>query len=296
MSAASAPREVPPEAGARTFAARQFRFTFPGPAQVMGIVNVTPDSFSDGGSYLEPAAATEHALRLVEEGAGLLDIGGESTRPRAEPVSEAEELRRVMPVLERLAGKVKVPLSIDTMKPGVAREALAAGAAIVNDVGANRSDPAMWELAATTAAGYVCMHMQGTPQTMQVNPVYTDVVREVGGFFSDRLQRLESCGVRREQIILDPGIGFGKALEHNLELLGALETFGAWQRPLLVGVSRKSFMAKLLGAELADRLSPGLACACLAVQAGVRFIRTHDVAETVLAVRMTEAILANRRT
>ncbi len=284
-----------PQTAVVTVTARHFRFTFPGPAQVMGIVNVTPDSFSDAGSFFEPEAAVDHGLKLVEEGAGLLDIGGESTRPRAVPVSEAEELRRVIPVLESLAGTVTVPLSIDTMKPGVARAALAAGAAIINDVGANREDPAMWELAASSGAGYVCMHMQGTPQTMQLNPRYGDVVKEVGEFFSERLERLQRCGVRREQIIFDPGIGFGKTLEHNLRLLGGLESFGRWKRPLMLGVSRKSFMAKLLGTELPDRLPPALACACLAVEAGVRFIRAHDVAATVRALRMTEAILAERR-
>jgi dihydropteroate synthase len=158
--------------------ARQFRFEFPGPALVMGIVNVTPDSFSDGGRFLAPEAAVAHALELVTEGAAILDVGGESTRPGAVPVDEQEEIRRVLPVIEALASRVQVPISIDTMKPGVARAAVAAGASLINDVGANRQDPAMWRLAAETGAGYVCMHMQGTPQTMQQNPVYQDVVGE----------------------------------------------------------------------------------------------------------------------
>ncbi len=255
---------------------------------------MTPDSFSDGGRFLDPQAAVAHALKLEAQGAELLDIGGESSRPGAEPVSEAEELRRVMPVIERLHGRVKVPLSIDTMKPGVARAALQAGASIVNDVAANRADPAMWQLVAESGAGYVCMHMQGTPQSMQANPHYHNVVREVGDFFAERIQRMNRCGMRPEQIILDPGIGFGKRSEHNLELLGGLGSFRRLERPLLIGVSRKSFVGKLLGAEIAARLPAALACACLALESGVQIIRAHDVAETVQAVRMAEAILAKR--
>jgi dihydropteroate synthase len=234
-------------------------------------------------------------LQLVEQVAEILDIGGESTRPGASPVSEAEELRRVMPVIEQLAGRVKVPISIDTIKPSVARAALAAGASIVNDVAANRDDTGVWEAVAEARAGYVCTHMQGTPQTMQANPAYTDVVREVGEFFSERIRRLSDCGVGPEQIILDPGIGFGKTVEHNLQLLGAARNFAEAERPLLVGVSRKSFIGKLLGAELSARLPAALACACMAVVAGVQIVRAHDVAETVQAIRMTEAILAKRK-
>ena len=274
--------------------AGQFELTFPRPALVMGIVNVTPDSFFDGGRFLDAPAAVAHALQLVEQGAEIIDIGGESTRPGASPVSEAEEMRRVIPVIEQLAGRVKVPISIDTVKPGVARAGLAAGASIVNDVAANRDDTALWEVVAEARAGYVCTHMQGTPQTMQVNPDYTDVVREVGEFFSERTRRLSDCGVGREQIILDPGIGFGKTVEHNLQLLGAARNFMGLERPLLVGVSRKSFIGKLLGAEVSARLPAALACACMAVAAGVQIVRAHDVAETVQAIRMTEAILAKR--
>jgi dihydropteroate synthase len=274
--------------------ARQFEFRFPRPAMVMGIVNVTPDSFSDGGRFLEPAAAAAHALKLVEQGAEILDIGGESTRPGAVPVDETEELRRVIPVIERLAPRVRVPLSIDTLKPAVARAALQAGASIVNDVGANRNDDAMWRVVAMENAGYVCLHMQGTPRTMQDRPVYADVVREVSEFFAERLGRLNDCGVASDHIILDVGIGFGKALEHNLQLLGALRNFAGLERPLLLGVSRKTFVGKLLGAEVTARLPASLACACLGIQAGVQIVRVHDVAETVQAIRMTEAILARR--
>ena len=274
--------------------ASHFEFTFPRPTLVMGIVNVTPDSFSDGGRYVDPQAAVDHALRLAEQGAEVIDIGGESTRPGAEPVSEAEELKRVLPVIRALVGRLKVPLSIDTMKAAVARAALEAGASIVNDVGANRDEPGLWEVVAQAGAGYVCMHMQGRPPTMQEAPWYADVRREVGEFFFERIQRLSHCGIAREQIILDPGIGFGKTFEHNLELLGGLQDFSTLQRPILVGVSRKSFLGKLLGADLNARLPAALACSCLAIQAGAQMIRAHDVAETVQALRMAEAILAKR--
>lgn len=289
------------------FRAHQSEISFPRPAMVMGIVNVTPDSFSDGGKFFDPNIAIDHALKLVKQGAEILDVGGESTRPNAVPVSEAEELRRVIPVIEALSDRLKAAaaarqvrptaplISIDTMKPAVARAAIAAGASIVNDVGANRENDEMWRLVAETGAGYVAMHMQGTPQTMQANPTYKDVVREVHEFFSDRLGRLNDCGVTREQVILDVGIGFGKALEHNLQLLGALRSFTKLDRPVLLGVSRKGFIAKLFGAELSDRLPGSLACASFAVESGVQIIRAHDVAETVQAVRMTEAILAHKK-
>jgi dihydropteroate synthase len=275
--------------------ARQFEFTFPRPALVMGIVNVTPDSFSDGGQFLNPDAAVAHALKLVGQGAEILDIGGESTRPNAVPVDAAEELCRVLPVIGQLAARVNVPISIDTVKPVVARAAIEAGASIVNDVAANREDDAMWRVAAEARAGYVCMHMRGTPQTMQAGPVYGDVAREVREFFSERMRRLNDCGMAADQIILDVGIGFGKTPEHNLQLLGALKAFGGLQRPLMLGVSRKSFIGKLLGVGVTERLPGSLACACLAVESGVQIIRAHDVAETAQAVRMAEAILARSK-
>jgi dihydropteroate synthase len=262
---------------------------------VMGIVNVTPDSFSDGGECFSTEAAVARALKEVEQGAEILDIGGESTHPGAMPVPELEELRRVVPVIEALAGQVRVPISIDTMKPGVAQAAVAAGATIINDVAANRTDPGMWRLVGETGAGYVCMHMQGTPQTMQQNPAYSDVVSEVEAFFSGRLEQLSRCGVAREQLILDPGIGFGKTPEHNLQLLAGLASFTRLDRPLLIGVSRKSFLGKVPGRDIGTRLPAGLACACLAVGSGVAVVRTHDVAETLQAVRMTEAILARKQ-
>jgi dihydropteroate synthase len=277
------------------FCARQFEFHFPRPALVMGIVNVTPNSFSDGGNFFSPAKAVAHALELVAQGADILDIGGESTRPGAKPVSEAEELRRVIPVIKRLAAKIKIPLSIDTMKPAVARTALQAGASIVNDVAANREDVAMWKVVAEFRAGYICMHAQGSPQTMQKNPAYTDVVREVGGFFRERLERLNAAGVSSDQVAFDPGIGFGKTLEQNLQLLANLRRFTKLNRPLLLGVSRKSFIGKLLGTTLNERLPASLACATLAVADGAQIIRAHDVAETVQAVRMAEALPARKK-
>ena len=273
--------------------ARHFEFRFPRPAMLMGIVNVTPDSFSDGGRFLAVDRAVGHALQLVAEGADILDIGGESTRPHATPVSEEEELRRVLPVIRALAHRTEavVPISIDTMKPSVARAALEAGASMVNDVAAHRNDPAMWDAVRETGAAYVVMHMQGTPETMQHAPHYTDVVAEVGEFFLERFHRLQASGVSPEQIIFDPGIGFGKTLAHNLELLAGVDRFGSLQRPLLVGASRKAFIGEVTGAkESAARLPGSLACAIAAVAGGAQLIRTHDVAATRQALRLSAAI------
>ncbi len=274
----------------------QFTFEFPRPAMVMGVVNVTPDSFSDGGQFIRPEAAVRHALELIGEGADLIDIGGESTRPDAAPVPEEEELRRVVPVIRELSRASAVAVSIDTMKPAVARAAIEAGAVIINDVAANRADPEMWRLAGKMGAGYVAMHMLGTPRTMQQDPRYENVIQEIAFFFADRLRRLRECGVQTEQVILDPGIGFGKTVEHNLELLAGLGHFRTYQRPLLVGASRKAFVGQVTGAkEAADRLAGSLACACAAVAAGAQIIRTHDVAATRQAVRMMEAIQARQK-
>jgi dihydropteroate synthase len=271
--------------------ARQFEIRFPRPALLMGVVNATPDSFYDGGRHDTTEAAVAHALRLAAEGADIIDIGGESSRPRANPVSEAEELRRVIPVFEALAGAVSIPLSIDTVKAGVAREALRAGASIINDIGANRDNGEIWRLAAETGAAYVVVHMQGVPATMQDHPAYDNVLVEVSGFFEERLSRLRACGVSQEQVVLDVGIGFGKALEHNLRLLAELRRFTKWERPLLLGASRKSFTGRVVGANIEERLPPSLACACWAVQNGARIIRCHDIAATRHAVRMTEALM-----
>ena len=270
--------------------AREHQFEFPRPMVVMGIVNTTPDSFSDGGQFLDVDAAVTHALRLANEGAEILDIGGESTRPGAPAVSEQEELDRVIPVIQRLAKRPELVLSIDTQKPSVARAAIDAGAAIVNDIAANRSDPEMWQVVAEAGAGYVCMHMQGNPQTMQAKPNYDDVTREVCDFFRERLALLSTHGVSIEQVVLDPGIGFGKTLQHNIKLLRDLNKFSLVERPMLVGASRKSFIEKLLGAPIDERLPASLACAAWAVIQGSQIIRVHDVAETIQAVRMAETL------
>jgi len=274
------------------FRARQFEIHFPRPALVMGIVNITPDSFSDGGKFLNTRAAVRQALKQVAAGAEILDIGGESTRPGAKSVGEKEELRRVIPVIEQLAAKLAarpagpILLSIDTMKPAVARAALAAGASIVNDVAANRRNPAMWRIVAGAGAGYVCMHAQGSPLTMQKNPAYKNVVREVRAFFVERFKKMRAAGIVPEQVIFDPGIGFGKTVEHNLQLLAHLDAFAGLKRPLLLGVSRKSFLGKISGAKLNERLPASLACATLALESGPRIVRTHDVAETVSVRKM----------
>jgi dihydropteroate synthase len=270
--------------------ARQFRYEFPRPTLIVGILNVTPDSFSDGGRFLDTARAVAHGKAMVREGADWIDVGGESTRPGATPVAEEEEKRRVLPVVAGLAAETGVPLSIDTTKPGVAAAALEAGASLINDVAAARNQEAMWRLAASFGAGYICMHSQGTPQTMQRSPTYRDVVGEVQAFFEERLAAMAEAGLDSQQVILDVGIGFGKTPEHNLQLLGALEKFTGIARPLLLGVSRKSFLGHLLRAEVDDRLPGSLACACSAVAAGVNLLRVHDVAQTVQAVRVTEAI------
>jgi dihydropteroate synthase len=272
------------------FRGRHFSFEFSGRALVMGILNVTPDSFSDGGQFLKAERAVERGEELVREGAQIIDVGGESTRPGAVVVEEAEELRRVIPVIEALVKRVQVPISIDTQKPGVARAALKAGASIINDIAANRSDDEMWRVAAETGAGYILMHMQGTPQTMHLAPKYADVVSEVSEFFADRLKQVQRCGVKPEQIMLDPGIGFGKTVKHNLELLAGLGRFKVHERPLLLGVSRKSFIGKLVGGEVQEREPGSLACAVWAVLNGVQCIRTHEVAPTRQALRMIEEI------
>jgi dihydropteroate synthase len=271
--------------------ARHFIYDFPRPTMLMGIVNVTPDSFSDGGQFFDPSAAISQGLKLVEEGADIIDVGGESTRPHATPVSVEEELRRVIPVIKALAKEVKVPISIDTMKPEVGRAAVEAGASIINDIAANRTDDAMWRLVAQTGAGYVLMHMQGTPQTMQENPTYNDVVADLEKFFAKRLNLLASCAVNAEQIVLDIGIGFGKRVEDNLQLLAHVRQFVKFGRPLLVGASRKSFIEKISGTGAT--LNGSLACACWAATNGVQMLRVHDVAETRQAVQMIDALKKN---
>ena len=246
--------------------------------RIMGIVNVTPDSFSDGGKYFDPAAAVAQGVQLVADGAAMLDIGGESTRPGAEAVSEAEELRRVIPVIAALAKAVTVPLSIDTMKARVARESLQAGATVVNDVSGLLADPQMESVCAATDCGVIVMHRQGTPLTMQLAPTYVDVVDEVRAFFESRLQELTAAGIAANRIMFDPGIGFGKTAEHNLQLLSHLPQLRVGERPLLVGHSRKRFLKRLLGREVDERSSGTLGVALALAAQGVELLRVHDVA------------------
>src|SRR5215218_3696319 len=256
---------------------------------VMGIVNVTPDSFSDGGVYLEADAAVEHGLGLAEEGAQILDVGGESTRPGAGPVPAEEELRRVLPVVERLAAAGH-RVSIDTTKPAVARRALDAGATVVNDVSAFRFAPELAELVAERRAGCCLMHMLGEPRSMQVNPRYDEVVAEVKSFLEERLAFAVRRGVAEERIWLDPGIGFGKTVEHNLELLRRLDEIVAIGRPVVIGTSRKSFLGKLAGGKPAGERLPGtIATNVLAFERGASIFRVHDVAPIVDALRVAAA-------
>jgi dihydropteroate synthase len=263
---------------------------------VLGIVNVTPDSFSDGGRFFDADAACGHGMRLVEEGADALDIGGESTRPGSEGVSAEEEIARVRPVIERLAPRAGVPLSIDTSKLEVARVALDLGAAIVNDVSGLRlrdaaGRPALAGLAAEHRASLIVMHMQGAPRTMQRDPRYDDVVGEVGDFLGEAARAAEAAGVARDRIAIDPGIGFGKSLEHSLELLRRMDGLAALGYPVMIGVSRKSLFEKLLGLPVTERLEAGLAASVLAFERGARLFRTHDVRATVRALRTAEALL-----
>jgi dihydropteroate synthase len=256
----------------------------------MGIVNVTPDSFSDGGAFLDQQAAVEHALRLAGEGADLLDIGGESTRPYSEAVGAEAELRRVMPVIEGLYGAIRIPLSIDTTKAQVAREAIAVGAEIINDVSALQADPAMLGLAAETGAGVCAMHMQGTPQTMQDNPTYTDVAAEVLGYLQRRRDALVAAGVDRDRIALDPGIGFGKSHGHNLTLLAACHRLHALGCPIVVGHSRKGFIGKVIGDKQADRTPGTIGTALALARQGVQILRVHNVAAVRQALMLFEAV------
>ncbi|QJR16098.1 dihydropteroate synthase [Usitatibacter palustris] len=250
----------------------------------MGVVNVTADSFSDGGLFLETTRAIDHGLRLREEGADLVDVGGESTRPGALPVPLDEELRRVIPVVEALV-RENVPVSVDTLKPEVMRAALDAGCAMVNDVNGFRAPGAIEAVAASKAA--VCaMHMQGKPATMQADPRYGDVLAEVAAFLSERALALEAAGVARESIVLDPGFGFGKTLEHNLALFRGLPRLAALGYPVLVGVSRKRLIGDLTGRPVAERVAGSVAAALLAVQNGASLVRVHDVKETVDALRV----------
>jgi dihydropteroate synthase len=259
---------------------------------IMGILNVTPDSFSDGGEFFTVEKAVKHGLRMAREGAQIIDVGGESTRPGAEPVAAGEELGRVIPVIEQLRMNVNTVISIDTSKAQVAREAIHAGASVVHDVTGGRGDKTMMPLVAKTKSAFMIMHMQGNPRTMQVEPRYADVVSEVADFFRQQYARAIECGIDPMAIAFDPGIGFGKTLEHNLEVLARLDRLRVHDRPLVVGVSRKSFLAKLIGSsEISDRLAPAVALTSLLRARGADVFRVHDVKENVNALRITEAIL-----
>ena len=257
---------------------------------LMGIVNVTPDSFFDGGRFLDPQAAVAHAWRLVEEGADLLDIGAESTRPASVPVEETEERRRLIPVVTAVAKAVSVPISVDTSKAVVAKAAIDAGAVMVNDVTALRGDPAMVDAIVVSGVGVVLMHMQGTPQTMQKAPQYHDVVEEVEDFLAERVRFALERGVAKNQIMLDPGIGFGKTLVHNLDLLAQLRTFTRLGFPLLVGPSRKGFIGELVEQSVQDRAWGTAGAIALAVEQGAHVLRVHDVAGMKDVVKVAAAI------
>jgi dihydropteroate synthase len=263
-------------------------------ARVMGIVNVTPDSFSDGGLFLDPQAAIAHGRELAAEGADILDIGGESTRPGAEPVAAEDELRRVEPVVAALAGDDAAEVSIDTSKALVAAAALDAGAAIVNDVTALRADPELGAVAAERACGVVLMHMLGSPRTMQSDPVYEDVVDEVRAFLAERIQAAVDAGIDETRIWIDPGIGFGKTVAHNLELLRRLGELRELGRPIVIGTSRKRFLGSITGREVGEREGATLASNVLALAAGAEVFRVHDVGQTRRALDTAEVILARR--
>jgi dihydropteroate synthase len=258
---------------------------------LMGVVNVTPDSFSDGGLFIDPDRAVERGLELASEGADILDIGGESTRPGAGPVAAEEELRRIIPVVRGLRRRTDVPISVDTTKAAVAREALDEGADIVNDVSALRFDAEMAQVIAASGAAVVLMHMQGTPLTMQLDPRYDDLLGEIRSFFLERLRAAEEAGIPADRTVIDPGVGFGKTCAHNLALLNGLEAFRDLGRPLCVGLSRKAFIGKVLDLPPGERVEGTIAAAVLSVTHGAHILRVHDVREVARAVRVAEAIL-----
>lgn len=257
--------------------------------RVMGIVNVTPDSFSDGGKFAAAETAVQRGMELVGQGADILDIGGESTRPGATPVPLEEELRRVVPVIEALAEKARVPISVDTYKPEVMKAAIAAGASIVNDVFA-LTQPGALEVVAASNVGVCLMHSQGTPQTMQLDPHYDDVVREVGRYLAERMQACEAHGIPRSRILLDPGFGFGKRSAHNIALLRELPTLCELGQPVLVGLSRKSVLGQMTGNDVDVRLHASLSAAVISVMKGARIVRVHDVKATVDALKVLTAV------
>ena len=266
------------------------RVTFQRRPLVMGVLNVTPDSFSDGSIFLDPEAAIRHAEQMVRDGADVIDVGGESTRPAAMPVSVEEELRRVLPVIRVLAKRLSVPLSIDTSKAEVARCAIDAGAALVNDVTALRGDPDMGAVIARARVPVILMHMRGNPRTMQRAPRYRDVVHEVKTFLSEAIRRAEASGIQPDRILIDPGLGFGKTVTHNLLLLRHLDELSALEKPVVIGPSRKSFIGRVLDADTHERLAGTLACVAYAMTHQVQMVRVHDVKAAVQLMTMWGAI------
>lgn len=258
----------------------------------MGVINVTPDSFSDGGYYFDRNKAVKRGLNLAAEGADIIDIGGESSRPGSDPIPEEEELRRILPVISELRKNTEALISVDTTKSEVARAAVDEGADIINDISSFRFDPEMISLAAQKKTPVVLMHMKGTPKTMQVNPHYEDVIKEVKDFLRERLEEAQSQGIKKEKIILDPGIGFGKRLQDNLKLINHLNCLEELNRPILVGISRKSFIGKILGLPPEDRLEGTIASAVLSILHGAHILRVHDVKAVKRAVAVAEAIIS----
>ncbi len=260
--------------------------------QIMGIVNVTPDSFFDGGKYFTLDKALSHAHSLAAAGADIIDIGGESTRPGSLPVSPDEERRRTIPVISKLAEELNIPISIDTSKGIVAREAIEAGASLINDVTALRGDPSLGEVAAKYNVPIILMHMQGNPYNMQKNPHYKFLIPEIIGFLREAIKKAVATGVKEENILIDPGIGFGKRVNHNLKIIKNLSDFAVLKRPIVIGLSRKSFIGEILNLQVEFRLEGSLAAAACAVLNGAHILRVHDVAETVRAIRIVDAIKA----
>jgi dihydropteroate synthase len=266
--------------------------------RIMGVVNVTPDSFSDGGKFLSQDAAVAQGLKMAADGADIVDIGGESTRPFSDPIPTAEEMERVIPVIEKLADQLTIPISIDTMKAEVARRAIAAGASIINDISALRFDPAMGEVASKFGTPVVLMHMLGSPKTMQESPVYDNLIDDISDFLQDAIERAQKQGITKSKLIIDPGIGFGKTVSHNLCLIGHLHAFAALEVPILIGPSRKSFIRKLLKDEQKDDIAPDLpivetgtqAAVAAAVLCGAHIVRVHDVANTRATIRIADAV------
>jgi len=256
----------------------------------MGVLNLTPDSFFDGRMFLEPEAAVQHAFRMEAEGADIIDLGGESTRPGAQAVPLKEEFRRVLPVLKRLSGRLKVPISIDTYKSEVAERCIQCGAEMVNDISGLYFDPRMKEIVARHQVPVIVMHIKGTPRDMQKDPQYRDLIGEILSFFRESISRADAAGVPADKIIIDPGIGFGKSFAHNLDILKGLESFKVLGKPIMVGVSRKSFLGKILDLPVDERLEGSIAAALYAVLRGANIVRVHDVAATVRALRTVEAI------